>query len=290
MNKIGVYFAYWESSWKADFARYVEKVRKFGFDVLEVSTAYMLNMPKSDLAELRKKANDEGVEITYCVGFSGDEDMASDDPGIRSKGIETAKRTLEIIHFMGGTVFGGINYTSWPGVVAKGILDKRPYLERSVSCMKEVIQTAEGYGITYCIEVVNRYEQFLINSVQEGIEYVNEVGSPNLKLLLDVFHMNIEEDNIGAAIKTAGDRIGHFHIGECNRKVPGKGHMPWNEIMGALKDINYEGRIVMEPFVRMGGEVGRDIKVWRDLSDEADDIEMDLDIKGALEFIREKLS
>ena len=152
-----------------------------------------------------------------------------------------------------------------------------------------MIRTAEDHGITYCLEVVNRFEQFLLNTAAEGVAYVEAVGSPNLKLLLDAFHMNIEEDSIGGAIVTAGDKLGHFHIGETNRKTPGKGHMPWDEIGQALKKINYQGRVVMEPFVNMGGEVGRDIKVWRDLGNGADEARLDQDAKDALAFIRSKL-
>ena len=289
MNKIGIYFAYWTRDWSADFKYYIEKVAKLGFDILEISTAEMLETPKAQLNELKKVAAENGIEMTYCIGFSPDKDLASEDLSIRQSGIEYAKRTLELIHYMDGKVFGGINYSSWPGTLKEGITDKRPYLERSINSLKQVIKTAENYDITYCIEVVNRFEQYLVNTAEEGVSFVNEVGSPNIKLLLDVFHMNIEEDNIGEAIVYAGSKLGHLHIGETNRKVPGKGHMPWNEIAEALKKIDYKGAIVMEPFVKMGGEVGRDIKVWRDLSKDADEECMDSDAKGALQFIRNKL-
>ena len=81
--------------------------------------------------------------------------------------------------------------------------------------------------------------------------FVNEVGSEYVKLLLDTFHMNIEEDSM-EMLSLADGKIGHFHIGECNRKVPGKGHMPWKEIFSALKDINYQEKIVMEPLLNQG--------------------------------------
>ncbi|MEG2622543.1 MAG: dolichol monophosphate mannose synthase, partial [Clostridia bacterium] len=84
--------------------------------------------------------------------------------------------------------------------------------------------------------------------------------------------------------------IGHFHIGETNRRVPGRGHMPWDEIMDALCAINYQGRIVMEPFLKMGGQVGQDIKVWRDLSDDGDDAFMDAEAQYALKFMKGKLA
>jgi len=289
MNKVGIYFAYWTKDWDADYLYYLNKVSNLGFDVLEVATAHLLEMPRYKLDELKEAAQDKGMEITYCVGFPRNKDMASEDTAIRKSGIEYAKRTLETIHYMGGMIFGGINYSSWPGVFDKGITDKRSIVERSINSMRKVIKTAEDYGITYCVEVVNRFEQLLINTAAEGIAFCEEVGSPNIKLLLDVFHMNIEEDSMEDAILTAGDRLGHLHIGETNRKTPGKGRMPWDEIMRALKKINYQGRIVMEPFVMMGGEVGRDIKVWRDLSNGADEAQLDADAKAALEFIRKKV-
>jgi D-psicose/D-tagatose/L-ribulose 3-epimerase len=283
-NKIGIYFAYWTSDWRADFVYYIEKAAKLGFDILEISTAYLDELPKTEIDKIRKAAEDHQIEITYCIGFP-----ASEDSAIRKSGIEHAKKTLEIINYLGGKNFCGINYSSWPGSLNEGITDKRPYLNRSMNSIREVIKTAEDLDITYCVEIVNRYEQYLLNTAAEGVAYVDEIGSSKLKVLLDTFHMNIEEENIGNAIITAGERLGHLHIGETNRNVPGKGRMPWDEIMSALKRINYTNRIVMEPFVKMGGQVARDIKIWRDISDHADETQLDANAKGGLEFIRSKI-
>jgi sugar phosphate isomerase/epimerase len=113
-----------------------------------------------------------------------------------------------------------------------------------------------GLGLTYSIGM---------NTAAEGIAFAERVGSPNCKILLDTFHMNIEEDSMGGSIEEAGTWLGHFHLGEQNRRPPGRGRMPWSEIFGALKKINYQGAVVMEPFLVPGGEVGRDISVFRDL-------------------------
>lgn len=289
MNKMGIHYAYWIRDWAADFAFYSQKAAGLGFDVLEITTDSLFDMTGTELNRIKSTAADNGIELTYCVGFSRDRDLSSVDPEIRKNGVDYARKNLELIHAMGGRIFAGINYSAWQPVMYEGITDKRPWLERSVKSIRKIIKIAEDFGIDYCVEVVNRYEQFLLNTAAEGVAFAKEVDSPNLKLLLDVFHMNIEEDNIGEAIIVAGDKLGHFHIGECNRKVPGRGHMPWSEIVKALHNIKYQGRIVMEPFVKTGGEVGRDIKVWRDLSDGADNDQMDADIKGALKFIKNVL-
>ena len=118
------------------------------------------------------------------------------------------------------------------------------------------------------------------------MKFVKEVDVPSVKVMLDTFHMNIEEDSIGGAIRATKGLLGHFHTGECNRRVPGRGRTPWFEIAHALKDIGYKGNVCMEPFVRMGGRVGSDIKVWRELEPGITEAKMDADAKAALDFER----
>lgn len=139
------------------------------------------------------------------------------------------------------------------------------------------------------MEVVNRFEQFLFNDAAEATQFVKDVDRDNVKVMLDCFHMNIEEDSFYDAIVSTGKYLGHFHVGEANRKVPGKGRIPWNEIGRALRDIGYDGGVVMEPFVCMGGGVGQDIKVWRDLSNNASPEQLDADIAESCAFLRKAL-
>lgn len=153
--------------------------------------------------------------------------------------------------------------------------------------MKELADAAQNYGIELNCEVLNRFEQYLLNDAAEGVAFVKAVDKPNVKVMLDTFHMNIEEDDFASAIRSCEGYLGHFHIGEANRKVPQAGRMPWTEIAKALKDINYNGYLVMEPFVSPGGGVGEDIKVWRDLSDNADAAKLDQDITESVRFVRE---
>lgn len=118
------------------------------------------------------------------------------------------------------------------------------------------------------------------------IDAPREMKASNVSVMLDTFHMNIEEESIGAAIREAGSLLGHFHTGECNRMVPGRGRTPWREIGEALRDINYDKTVVMEPFVMPGGTVGQNIKVWRDIVPDTSEEALDRDAKKALEFER----
>jgi len=297
-NKTGIYFAFWERDWNADYCAYIEKAKKLGFDTLEIGAGALSDMSFEELKRISDTAKDNDMDISYCIGLPGKYNVASLDEKVRMDGIEYMKNLLGRISYMGGDMLGGIIYAAWPGIIESAD-EKQRAREKSLDSMKVLAQTADSMGVTLCLEVVNRFEQFIMNTVEEAIEYVNDFAESSnyansVRLLLDSFHMNIEEDDMYTSIRKAGDLglIGHFHIGECNRKVPGfgSGRMPWDDIVRALADCNYQGRIVMEPFIKTGGEVGRDIKIYHDLSNQCTDIEMDSMALQGCSFIKNLLA
>ncbi len=283
MNKIGIYYAYWTHDWDADFHPFIEKVAGLGFDVLEVNAGTVADMSSQERRELGAHARQRGIALSHCIGLPLQYDVASVDAGTRRHGIAYLQKMAAAIGELGGGNLTGILYGCWPAAMPEGQTDKRPFLERSVSSMKEAVKAAEDNGVILNIEVVNRFEQFILNTCDEAIAYVQAVGSPNVRILLDTYHMNIEEDQIGEAIEKAGALLGHFHIGENNRMPPGYGHIPWTEIGAALRKIRYEGYVVMEPFLMPGGQVGRDIRVFRDMRGSLD---LDDEARKALMFVR----
>lgn len=288
MNKLGIFMNFWEKNWDADHKKYIKKVSEIGFDILEFQAQPLLEMSKEHMSELAKMAKECGIELTYSLGLDRNYDVSSLDEKVRLGGVDYLKRIVECIGFMGGTLLSGVSYAGW-GTPDNFDGDKRPYWANSIKSMKEIIKTAEDNGVTYCVEAVNRFETCLINTAAEALKYVEEIGSPNIGVLLDTYHMNIEENNIGDAIRLAGDKLTSFHTGENNRTAPGKGHLDWDEIFGALSEIKYKGRIVSEPFVMQGGEVGRDIHVYRDLVDNPSEARIDEEAKYLLEFEKSML-
>ena len=290
MNKIGVHFGYFNRDWNTDFIKRIEQVKKIGLDILEVAPAPLLALTKFQRDEIAAAAKANDIELTFSVGLSANQDLASEDEEIRKNGIKFTTDTFQIMSEMGGKTYSGVDSAAWNKTFMEGITDKSATWERSISAVKEIMKVAEDKGITFAVEVVNRYESSLVNTAEEAIKYVDEVGSPNCKILLDTYHMNIEEDSFAGAIKLVGNRLGHFHVGESNRRPPCEnGKMPWNEITDALKEIDYQGAIVMEPFIKMGGEVGRDIKVWRDISEGASESEMEQLLADAAMMLRKKM-
>ena len=132
------------------------------------------------------------------------------------------------------------------GELRKSNVGERVTLAGWMENVREVGLRAQDYGVDFCLEVLNRFEGYLLNTCEEAVRFVDQVGEPNVRVMLDTFHMNIEEDSIGGAIRSAKGLLGHFHTGECNRRVPGRGRTPWHEIACALKDIGYDGYLTIE--------------------------------------------
>jgi len=287
MNKIGAHYGYWQSDWAGDadvFIDSAKRVSSIGFDAVELAAFAFYDMPKSEMDKLKAAKDEIGIDFSYSVSLPLEFDISSPDAQIRKDGVKYVKQLLENIHYMGGKSLGGIIYGSWHGILVDS---KAAHWDRSAECVKEISKMAEDYGITYCIETVNRFENFLINDHHEAIRFAKQVDSPNVKILLDTFHMNIEEDSMEQAIIDTGDLLGYFHVGENNRRPPGTGEfINWDKVFATLSKIGYKGWIVMEPFVRRGGQIEKDIGIYRDVMPNAD---LDVEAKKALDFMRSQV-
>src|SRR6478609_205215 len=283
--KHGIYYSYWEHEWSAKFGPYVEKVAKLGFDVIEVTAHHINEYSDADLAAIKQSAKDNGIILTAGIGPSKTKNLSSPDSEVRAAGKAFFEQTLTNVAKLDIKTIGGALHSYWPVDYTQPV-DKVGDRARGVEGIHGIADFANNLGINLCIEVLNRFENHVLNTAAEGVAFVTDVGKPNVKVMLDTFHMNIEEDSFGDAIRTAGPLLGHFHTGENNRRVPGKGNLPWHEIGAALREINYTGAVVMEPFVKTGGTIGSDIRVWRDLTNGADEAQMDEDARNSLAFSR----
>jgi D-psicose/D-tagatose/L-ribulose 3-epimerase len=283
--KYGIIYGYWSKDWEGDYIPSIKRVAACGFDVLEIFTPMLLTLPKSKLDEIKKTAAECKIELTFIVGLGTGNDISSEDAAIRNIGISYLTEIMKVIHYLGGSCFSGINFCAWANFDAP--LNKPVRWENSVNSIKQLAKVAEEYGISYNLEVTNRFENFLINTSKEAVDFVGQVDSPNVNILLDSFHMNIEEDSMYDAIVLANKKLGHFHVGENNRRNPGNGMIRWDQIGNGLKEIGYDKIITLEPLVLMGGTVANDAKIWRDMSGNADAAKLDANAKAGLAFIKE---
>jgi D-psicose/D-tagatose/L-ribulose 3-epimerase len=262
---VGIYYAYWEHEWDVDFFPCIERVKRLGFDLVELHAGVLATRDRAYRIKIRDKAEKEGVLLSYGIGLDEQYDLSSPDEQVRLRGVEFMKKVILAIEEMGGGLIGGTVHSYWPAVFPKDATTKEPMLKQSIKSMKELAPFAVDHKVGLNVEVINRFEQFLINTGAEALAYVKEVNSPGCNILLDTFHMNIEEDSFGDAIRLVGKHLAALHLGEPNRKPPGMGRQPWGEIKQALDDIKFSGPLVMEPFLTQGGVIGRSVAVWRDI-------------------------
>lgn len=141
--------------------------------------------------------------------------------------------------------------------------------------MRIVADYAESKGIKLAVEPLNRFETDFINTVEQGLDFLEKVDRDNVGLLLDTFHMNLEEKNIPDTIKRAGSKLFNFHSCENDRGTPGTGHIPWNDVFQALNEISYDGPVVIESFTTEIKEIARAVSQWRPLAPSQDSIGSD---------------
>jgi len=284
--KYGVFFSYWEKDWQGDYFKYVKKAHDLGLDVLEISAGKLLDMSDDEVARLRDLAKSLNIGISCNIGPAKKYDVASADPSVREAGFRFERGIMDKMNVLGSDRLIGAMYSFWPYDFED--LDKPAVWKRAVEGMKVLGDCAGDHGVTLAMEVLNRFETLIMNTAEEAVRFVDEVDRPAVRILLDTFHMNIEEDYIPDAIHTAGKYLAHFHVGENNRKLPfdGPGSLDWRAIGKALRDVNYNGYVIAEPFVTTGGQIAKDIKVWRDLSGNADEAGLDRAAGAYGKFIR----
>ena len=141
-----------------------------------------------------------------------------------------------------------------------------------VKNLKVLCKYAEKKGIQICVEPLNRFETDFLNTCDQGLKLIADVGSPALKLHLDTFHMNIEEKNQAAAIKKAGKHLAHFHACGTDRGTPGNDSLQWEPIVKALKSVKYQGDVVIESFTTDVKVIARAAAIWRRMEPTRDEI------------------
>ncbi|HKJ85332.1 MAG TPA: sugar phosphate isomerase/epimerase family protein [Spirochaetia bacterium] len=287
MRNVGIFYAFWTQEWDVDFIPFVSRVKELGFDQLEVNAGTIAGLSSDERRRLRDTAAEAGIQLSYGIGLPPGKDVSSLDEHVRRDGLAFMKQIIGAVGELGGGLIGGTVHSYWPATLSPELDSKMPIWKQSTRSMRELLPVAEDHGVTLNVEVINRFEQFLLNTAAEAVEYTSQFDSPNLGILLDTFHMNIEEDGFGEAIVTAGPRLRALHVGETNRKPPGLGRMPWGEIRTALDTIGFDGPLVMEPFVVPGGTIGRNVGVWRELMPGAD---LDEEARRSCAFVRKALA
>lgn len=243
----------------------ISKVADMGFDGVEIP---IFDPESVDVEGTKKALEANNLDCTGCTIMSPERDMISDDPAIRENGKNYLKSCIEILAELGSDTLAGPFYTATGKLVGRARTEEE--WDLAVSGTKELAEFAEKHGVTLAIEPLNRFETYFINIAADAVEFAKDVGSPNVKIMLDTFHMNIEEKSFYDAIVETGDLLWHFHSSENDRGTPGTGLVNWQEVFEALDEINYDRWIVMESFVPGIKEIAKAAAIWRQIAPSGD--------------------
>jgi len=189
-------------------------------DLLALTSKYNLAVPAVGTGQAW---NEEGLSFT------------DPDPKVRQAAIERIKSHVPVAAGLGAVIIIGLVR----GIIKPGVSQEQG-MDWVVEALQACSQEASTMGVRLALEPINRYETSLINNVAQGLDLIERVGADNFGLLLDTFHMNIEEPSIEESIRAAGERIFHFHVADSNRLYPGGGHLDFHSILKTLKDSGYK--------------------------------------------------
>lgn len=268
-NRLGLHANVWVAGWSDEEAiRAIDKTAEKGFDLIEIS-AMAPHLMNIDLT--RRRLEQAGIGVTMSLGLEAEKDISSTDPERVRAGEAHLMDVVSMARDLGATHVCGILYSAFQKytepATAAGVAS-------SIEVMARVAEKAEASDITLGMEVVNRYESNVLNTASQAVEYCRRVGADNVKVHLDVYHMNIEEADAVAAIQATGDRLGYFHTGESHRGYMGTGSIDLKAIFQALARIDYQGPITYESFSSrvVGQPLTGILGIWRETWEDGDDL------------------
>ena len=264
---IGASSFIWTSPFGDDKLGLCRQVADIGFDKLEICIE---DPSRVSAAAVSEAAADAGIEILVCGAFGPDRDISSEDAQVREEAAGYLRTCIDLAADVGSPIVAGPMYATTGQARLLSPDQRAAQWERAVAGLRDAAEHGARRGVALAIEPLNRFETDLVNTVEQGVRLCRDIGGDNVGLLLDTFHMNIEEKRIGDALRAAGPYVRHVHTCENDRGTPGSGHIEWAEVFAALGDIGYEGDIVIESFTPEITEIARAVSLWRPLAPDGD--------------------
>ncbi len=267
--KFGMNLLLWSGEINESLLPTLEMLKKMGYDGVELP---LFNLDL-DYAAWGKRLDDLGLERTAVTIRIAGNNPISEDSQERKQGIEQTQKALDCCAAVGATHLVG-PYHSAIGHFS-GFGPTKDEWKWGVESMRAVAEHAGKVGVTLGIECLNRFETYLLNTHADSARFAREVNHPNCRVMYDTFHANIEEKNVGEAIRACSDVLCHVHISENDRSTPGKGLIRWAENFDALKAVNYDGWLMIEAFGLALPEIAAATKIWRRMFDSEEQLARD---------------
>jgi D-psicose/D-tagatose/L-ribulose 3-epimerase len=262
--KIGMFMIVWTTQVTSEHEPIIKDLAETGYDGIEVP---LFAGTTEDYKAVGKMLDQYNMGST-AVAVIPDESCSPVGPEAsqRRAAVEHLSRCIECAAAMGSDAIGG------PLAQPLGHFTNEPPTEderkRAAEVHHEVAEVAAKHNITLCVEPINRFENYMITTMDQAADAVRRVDHPNFQAMYDSFHANIEERDPLDAIRRHGDILKHVHVSENDRGIPGRGHIDFDGLFRTLHEVNYDGWLTIEAFGRVNQEIIAATRVWRDLYDD----------------------
>jgi D-psicose/D-tagatose/L-ribulose 3-epimerase len=265
--KFGVNTFIWTAVFDKSHLPLLPQIKAAGFDGVEVS---MFDPATFAASDIRRGLEENGLECTICSVMTQGSSLISGDAAVRQRSrtrlAECAKKAAEV----GAKIVAGPLYS--PVGYLPGRRRNEDEWKWCVEAYQEVGPVLSRYDVTIAIEPLNRFETYFLNIAADAVQLCDEIGHPNVGILFDTFHANIEEKDIAQGYRTVARHLKHVHTCENDRGIPGTGHVEWPAVFQALRDIKYDGWLTIESFGFALGELSAAASIWRNIAPTPDSI------------------
>ena len=282
MVKFGSNLQVWTSHLSDETIKLFSQVKEMGFEGVEIPMAHAMRVDESLIERARKELDRLGLKCTTSGGLGRADNLIDDDEEKRKRGMTMLRKFVDISSGLGANTMVGPHYGTF-GMADVGRARTQEEWNRAVILLREIADYAGDKGVNIGLECLNRYETYFLNIAEDAVKLVQEIGKDNIGVHLDTYHMNIDEKNFYNPIKITGCHLFLLHCSENDRGIPGTGHVNWDEVFQALKDIDYHGWLVIESFFEPMEDIPVATSVWRQIAPSREAI-----MSEGITFLKEK--
>jgi D-psicose/D-tagatose/L-ribulose 3-epimerase len=268
--KFGVNTFIWSGTFDPSNFGLLPTIKEAGFDGVEIP---LLRPKELQAASIRKAVEANGLETNCCTALVDGHSLISDSPDIRRRTQQHLRDVAKAAAEAGAKIVCGPLYS--PVGYLPGRRRTSDEWKWAVEGFQAVGETLAAHQVTFAIEPLNRFETYFLNTAADAAQLAKEIGHPNIGILFDTFHANIEEKNIAAGYTTIGPYLKHVHTCENDRGIPGSGHVEWKEVFQALRSLDYDGWLTIESFGFAIGDLSAAASIWRDIERSPESIAFD---------------
>ena len=270
--KFGVSTWLWTSPFTTETIDLFPKIKSMGYDAVEIPVEYP---EKIDGKKIKVALQEHGLHAIVCGAFGPSRDLTNDDTAVHQTCFDYITQCLDLCNIWDAKFLAGPMYSAVGKARMVPSEQRKIEWDRAVKNIYKVCQLAQERELSIALEPLNRFESDLINTAEDVMRLIFDVNHPAAHVLLDGFHMAIEEHNLEKAITTAGDKLIHVQVSENYRGTPGTGQTPWQSFKKGLEKINYQGVVSIESFTPEIKELAGAVCIWKNLADSQDSFASD---------------